>query len=154
MISIDNIYTSLEYQQTHDRIKDPDEIFLDILNEEYEKSEAKYTQELVFDHEPQTIENFCLKKEYSNIGDEIRPWVLDTLIEMFEGWEKFQPKYTKAILSCAIGIGKSYLAGLSTAYLAHLLFCLKNPQKYFGLGRGSKILTQILGLDMIYLVGL
>jgi hypothetical protein len=61
------------------------------------------------------------------------PSVKQDLVDLFTG------DYDEAVFDEAIGSGKSYKASGITAYFLYSLACLKNPQAYFGLARGSQI---------------
>lgn len=79
------------------------------------------------------VDEFIESPEYMNSALECWPSVKQDLVDLFSG------NYDEAVFDEAIGSGKSYKASNITAYYAYSLLCLKNPQAYFGLARGSQI---------------
>ena len=61
----------------------------------------------------------------------------DTLKEIFP-IPMFSPYY-EVILSACIGAGKSTVSTIGMLYDIHKLFCLKNPQEYYGLTQNTTI---------------
>lgn len=86
-----------------------------------------------YEHRVVGIREFIDSPEYLNCGRECWPSIKDDLEELFKG------NYTEAVFCQAIGSGKSYASSIIIAYLAYRLLCLKDPQSYFGLARGSHI---------------
>lgn len=79
------------------------------------------------------VDEFIDSPEYMNSSRECWPSVKQDLVDLFTG------DYDEAVFDEAIGSGKSYKASGITAYFLYSLACLKNPQAYFGLARGSQI---------------
>ena len=73
-------------------------------------------------------------KEYLDSKNVLYPKVLDCLVEMNNG------NYQEAVLTGAIGTGKSTLALYTTAYQLYLLASYSNPHGEFGLDPSSEIL--------------
>lgn len=71
----------------------------------------------------------------------VRPGVMDALIETFG--EKVNPysisNKRKALLTGAIGIGKSTYAAIALSYMVHWIKCLKNPKEFYDLSEDSVI---------------
>lgn len=86
-----------------------------------------------FEHKPATVREFIVRPEYLGLEDEAYPAIIDVLEELFAG------DYNEAALCWGIGAGKTYAASLAILYLLHRTLCLKNPQRYYGLGAGSMI---------------
>ena len=61
----------------------------------------------------------------------------DTLKQIYPS-RMFSPYY-EVILSAAIGAGKSTVSTIGMLYDIHKLFCLKNPQEYYGLTQNTTI---------------
>lgn len=93
-----------------------------------------------FEEKPANITEF-LGPGYLDIIQGIRPGVLQALIDIF-GEEVQTNKiadYERAMVTGAIGIGKSTLASIALPYMVHWVLCLRNPQEFFGLLPGSRI---------------
>lgn len=93
-----------------------------------------------FSERPATIAEF-LGVGYLDIESEVRPAIRDALVDMF-GQEVSGDRIARlplAIITGAIGIGKTTIASIILAYMVHWVSCLRNPQKYFNLLPGSRI---------------
>lgn len=93
-----------------------------------------------FRERPATIAEF-LGVGYLDIESEVRPAIRDALIDMF-GEEVSGDRIAilpLAIITGAIGIGKTTCASIILTYMVHWVSCLWNPQKYFNLLPGSRI---------------
>ncbi|HEY6019352.1 MAG TPA: hypothetical protein VIY48_05435 [Candidatus Paceibacterota bacterium] len=93
-----------------------------------------------FDEKPASIKEF-LGEDYLNIEALIRPGILQALMDIF-GEEVNSDRiahYEDAMVTGAIGIGKTTVASIALPYMAHWVLCLKNPQAYFNLLPGSRI---------------
>ena len=71
--------------------------------------------------------------ELLGMADEVYPKIKDEVARMCSG------SYVEAVLSGGIGIGKTTLALIATAYSLYELSCLKQPHKEFGLAQSSEI---------------
>ena len=106
-----------------------------------EIAEAKWLlQNPQFAERPATIREF-IGPDYLNIEDTVRPGVLDALVEIFGNhidreWISLK---RRAVMTGGIGIGKTTFASIALPYMVHWVFCLKDPQEYFGLMSGSRI---------------
>lgn len=93
-----------------------------------------------FEQRPATIREF-LTSDYLNIEGKVRPGVLKALLDIF-GTE-IDPEWIsvkrKAVMTGGIGIGKTTFASIVLPYMVHWVFCLRDPQGYFGLMSGSRI---------------
>lgn len=93
-----------------------------------------------FQEKPATILEF-LGSDYLNIEAGVRPGIKNALLEVF-GHEVQTRKiavYQKAMLTGAIGIGKSTFAAIALPYMVHWVLCLRDPQEFFNLLPGSRI---------------
>lgn len=94
-----------------------------------------------FSERPATIKEF-LGERYLNIYDKVRPGVRGALVDIF-GKEvdptRISADYERAMLTGAIGIGKTTFASIALPYMAHWVLCLSDPQEFFGLLPGSRI---------------
>lgn len=93
-----------------------------------------------FAERPASIMEF-LQARYLNIYEGIRPGLKKSLVDIFG--EEVNPyslaKYEEAMMTGAIGIGKTTFASIVLPYMAHWVLCLKDPQKFFNLLPGSRI---------------
>src|SRR6478735_239015 len=93
-----------------------------------------------FEERPATIDEF-LGPGYLNIYSMVRPGLREALIEIFgtaTNAHRMSP-FERAMVTGAIGIGKTTFASIALPYMAHWVLCLRNPQDYFELMPGSKI---------------
>ena len=86
-----------------------------------------------YEEQPAPIRRFIEAPEYLGLKDEAYPEIVDTLEAIFEGG------YQEAALCWGIGAGKSYAASLAITYMLHRTLCLREPQRFYGLGTGSTI---------------
>jgi hypothetical protein len=93
-----------------------------------------------FEERPPSIIDFC-GPEYLNIRKHLRKRIAAELVEIF-GTE-FTPghiaKYSEALITGGIGIGKTTVASVVLTYMACCTLCLKDPQDYYDLLPGSAI---------------
>lgn len=93
-----------------------------------------------FEERPPSITEF-LGTGYLDILEAIRPRILEELQAIFG------PEYTtgqlanvsEALITGAIGIGKTTIASIVLSYLVCCTLCLKDPQGYYDLIKGSTI---------------
>jgi hypothetical protein len=102
--------------------------------------------EVDYDRKPVSISEFLTGKEYlgmdilRNEDDEARTsgifecWY-DTLCELFDP----RNKYHELVVAAAIGTGKTSMASLGMVYKLYQMSCLTNPQSFYGLLPGHKI---------------
>ncbi len=79
------------------------------------------------------VRTFIDSPKYLNGERECWPSIKDDLEELFNG------KYTEAVFCEAIGAGKSYKSSVIITYMTYRALCLKDPQRHFGLAKGSPI---------------
>jgi hypothetical protein len=79
------------------------------------------------------IRTFIDSEEYLNCGKECWDSLKDDLEALFIG------DYTEAVLCQAIGSGKSFAASIITSYQVYRILCLRDPQSFFKLAKGSQI---------------
>jgi hypothetical protein len=93
-----------------------------------------------FEERPASMAEF-LGPDYLNIEKGVRPGLRKVLIDIFG--EESNPyslaKYGEAMMTGAIGVGKTTFASIALPYMAHWVLCLKNPQEFFNLLPGSRI---------------
>ncbi len=82
-----------------------------------------------------TIEQFIDHPYYLGLGQQCCQAVRDTLTALFSP----DAHYREAALLWGIGAGKSFLTSVANAYIAYRVLCLRDPQEYYGLARGSTI---------------
>ena len=93
-----------------------------------------------FKERPASLREF-LGPGYLELEKYVRPAVADVLVDiMGEEVYAWNPtRYTKAIFTGGIGIGKTTVAAIVLTYLVHWTLCLKDPQDFFELMPGSRI---------------
>ena len=88
---------------------------------------------------PVDIDTFIESDEYAgwftSNGKKIFPYWRDKLRDIFDESKNF----SEIVLGGSIGCGKSTIAVIGLAYTLYWLMCLKDPNPYFGLGRGDTI---------------
>lgn len=128
----------------------------EIAHRQREKLKAEYEwlrqpEHRHFKERPATVMEF-LGPDYLDTGGLvsegglIRDAVAEALSEIL-GEETQIDKPTKfelAIITGAIGIGKSTIGAITLCYLCHWLLCLKDPQGFLGLLKGSKIAVMMM----------
>lgn len=93
-----------------------------------------------FEQRPASITEF-LGPDYLNIEKLVRPGLKEALVAIF-GEEVNGDRialFERAMLTGAIGIGKTTFASIALPYMAHWVLCLRDPQAYFELLPGSRI---------------
>jgi hypothetical protein len=93
-----------------------------------------------FKERPATLDEF-LGADYLNVEEYVRGRVREELIEIIgEDVLSDRPtKFSLAIITGGIGIGKTFIASIVLPYLVHWVLCLKDPQHFFKLAPGSRI---------------
>lgn len=82
---------------------------------------------------PVDIQTFVESPEFLDRKGVLYPAVMEALRELNSG------KYVEAVLTGAIGTGKSTVALFTTAYQLYMLSCLRDPHRLFGLDPASEI---------------
>jgi hypothetical protein len=93
-----------------------------------------------FEQRPASIEEF-LGEGFLDIEAKVRPGIRKALVDIF-GTEPQGDRIAvveEAMLTGAIGIGKTTFASIAIPYMVHWVLCLKDPQDYFELLPGSRI---------------
>ena len=102
---------------------------------------------------PVDIETFIRSERFLAFGDAIYPAVMDELRKLNSG------RYFEAVLTGAIGTGKTTIALLTIAYQLYVLSCLRDPHAFFKLDPGSEIVfalqsvTAQVAKDVAYRIG-
>ncbi len=93
-----------------------------------------------FEERPATFREF-IGSEYLDIERYLRKRILLELEEILGTEINIDriAKYSEALVTGAIGIGKTTIASVVLPYLAHWALCLKDPQDFYGLMPGSRI---------------
>lgn len=99
---------------------------LDDCSQLHQSSELYHTQ-------PVSAREFVESPAMLNCKGTLYPRVLDELEEMCSG------KYVEAVLTGAIGTGKTTLALYCQAYQLYLLSCYRDPHGMFGMDKASEI---------------
>lgn len=98
-----------------------------------------------FEQRPASIVEF-LGPDYLNVADKVRPGIRKALIKVFGS--AVSPyvisQARRAMLTGAIGIGKTTVASIVIPYMVHWVSCLKNPQDYFNFMDGSRIAFMLM----------
>ena len=99
---------------------------------------------------PVDVQTFVESPDFLDRRGVLYPAVMEELRELNSG------KYVEAVLTGAIGTGKSTIAVFTTAYQLYVLSCLKDPHGLFGLDPSSEIvfafqsLTKVLAKSVDY----
>ena len=132
-----------------------------ILSDVAEGGESELLNEIWmadYDEMPVDIVTFITDKDY--LGESLMDdagnllvysyWV-ETLKKVFAN----DSEVMEVAFSGAIGLGKSTIATIGMAYILHQLLCLKNPESYYRLTKGSKVAIALfnISLDQGYGVG-
>ena len=98
-------------------------------------------QRPAFKERPATIDEF-LGPKYLNIEDKVRPGIRLALKDIFGHGVPNGKRISQveaAMVTGAIGIGKTTLASIALPYMVHWVLCLKDPQDFYELLPGSRI---------------
>ncbi len=93
-----------------------------------------------FEQKPASIAEF-LREDYLDIDSKVRPGLKEALVDIF-GEEVNGSRianFEEAMVTGAIGIGKTTFASIALPYMAHWVLCLRDPQDFFDLLPGSRI---------------
>ncbi len=83
---------------------------------------------------PVTVRTFIEDKDYLDMKGEVYPAIMEEIEELNSG------KYIEAILTGAIGTGKTTIALITQAYQLYQLSCYANPHALYNLAKSSEIL--------------
>lgn len=73
-------------------------------------------------------------------GSSLWPRLVDDMIEMFEG------QYNEVALGGSFGWGKTFWATTAMSYVLYQMSCLREPQKAYGIDKGSHIYLAMLSV--------
>lgn len=136
-------YLETEYDdsinESWDNLDDDEKIFVqslwdqdDLINE---------IQFMEYKDIPVNMETFLLDPYYFGIvGKTLFPAWIDDLIELFTG------EYHEAIITGALGTGKTTMAQVAIIRMLYEASCLKNPQVSYGIMDGSPIVFANIGV--------
>jgi hypothetical protein len=104
-----------------------------------------------YEERPVDIETFVNNTEYlglkftivGNRGFGCRPRILKVLKDIFDDGKK----YEEFVLNCGIGWGKDFTSSIVLCYQLYRLACLKDPQSFFGLSKGSSIHLMLMSIN-------
>lgn len=93
-----------------------------------------------FHERPATLSEF-LGPEYLNLESTVRKRIREELVAIVgDDVDATRPtKYSLAMITGGIGIGKTTVASIVLPYLVHWCLCLNNPQEFFDLMPGTRI---------------
>lgn len=99
-----------------------------------DKEDFEIFNNSLYSREMVDMETFLTDEYYlGHIGATLYPCWKDDLIELFEG------NYNEAVISGAIGIGKNVFSTVAVARMVYEMSCIRDPQRLFGLEKGSEI---------------
>jgi len=104
-----------------------------------------------YEERPVDVETFVNHPQYlglnftvkGNKGYGCRPRILSRLKEIFDPVKD----YEEFVLACGIGWGKDFTSSIVLSYQLYRLACLKDPQTFFGLSRGSAIHLMLMSIN-------
>lgn len=134
------------YERSIDTLNEEEAKHVLLVLKEYQttgySSYDKYLWSQDYIEAPVSFEVFIEDKSYlGKVGASIYPkWKEDMSLLLHPN-----SRYIEWILSGAIGIGKSTVANVATAYKLYRLLCLKTPVEYYGL-MGDGLTTLAIGL--------
>lgn len=93
-----------------------------------------------FQERPATIMEF-IGPGYLDIDEMVRPGIKEALLDIFGDDVNSNniARVVRAMITGAIGIGKTTIASIILPYMVHWVLCLRDPQKFFELLPGSRI---------------
>lgn len=128
---------------------------LSILDDFIQTGSSDKFQALIdkdFEEIPVDIETFIKDPEYlggSYVNEQgkciIYPFWIDKFKELFRDGKT---NFNEVILTGAIGLGKTTIAVVGTAYTIYKLMCLKNPQQYYEQKPNSKIYVAFFNITL------
>jgi hypothetical protein len=126
---------------------DPDEVAaimeyvrnLDVIGEDYEKtlSSLEYTSQ------PVDIETFLTNDYFfGRLGIQVFPKLIDDLFELFSG------EYYEALVTGAIGWGKTTIVDIAELYSLYQTSLLRSPQKTYGQMETTSIVMAFISITL------
>lgn len=105
-----------------------------------------------FEEIPVDIETFITDPQYlggSYVNEQGKCIIYPFWIEKFkELFKDGKTNFNEVILTGAIGLGKTTVAVVGTAYIIYKLMCLKNPQQYYEQKPNSKIYVAFFNITL------
>ena len=92
---------------------------------------------------PVDVQTFVESPDFLNCRSKLYPAVMDQLRDLNSG------RYDEAVLTGAIGTGKTTIALFTTAYQLYVLSCLKDPHSLFNLDPSSEIVFAFQSLNKV-----
>lgn len=135
MLSDNRILTLMD--ELAGSLSDDDVQFLVHLLQQNRGQELEVLQDLMnytYDHNPVGMREFIESPDYLGMKGQVFPVLLEDLEELFDS-----RVFNEAVLTGAIGWGKSTFAELALVRMVYEVACLKNPQKMYGLADNSVI---------------
>lgn len=132
-------------------LKEKTKIFLETASKE-QLAEIKWLLENPsFEERPVDIETFVNNKNYLGLkfnitggrGNGCRPRILERLKEVFDA----DQLYEEFIFMCGIGWGKDFASSIVLTYQTYRLMCLKDPQSFYGLSKGTTIHLMLMSIN-------
>lgn len=105
--------------------------------------EVEVLQDLMgytYKHTPVGVRKFIEDPYFLGLEGQVFPTLLDDIEELFEG------DFVEAVLTGAIGWGKSTFAEIAQCRMLYEISCLRDPQRVYGLMRGSVIVLLNVGV--------
>lgn len=104
-----------------------------------------------YQERPVDIKTFVNHPQYLGLGFIIkgnkgygcRPRILKRLEAIFDP----RKAYEEFVLACGIGWGKDFTSSIVLSYQLYRLACLKDPQNFFGLSKGSAIHLMLMSIN-------
>lgn len=137
------IVTQLD-ELTRGFTQDDIELLKQILKEN-KGNELTVLQDLMgytYNRVPVGVRQFIEDPYYLGLEGQVFPRLMADLEELFEG------DYVEAVLTGAIGWGKSTFAEIAICRMLYEVSCLKDPQRVYGLMRGSVIALLNVGINL------
>ncbi|MFA5724582.1 MAG: hypothetical protein WC979_10090 [Candidatus Pacearchaeota archaeon] len=90
------------------------------------------------------MKEFLENPNFTDPQDAPRPYNKQLLIDIFDSGSNFDEfenlgKYEEILYIAGIGSGKSFCSSMAIVYTVYRLLCLRNPQEYFHMAKGTKI---------------
>jgi hypothetical protein len=93
---------------------------------------------------PPSIQEFLTDKWIGPTAESLHVHVKETL----EDFWAFRSPYRHLVLGAAIGTGKSTCATIHNLYVSVILYLMRNPKKFFGLGASRSIIQAFISFSM------
>ena len=132
-------------------LRENSEKFLETATKEQLENLKWLIENPAFEERPVDIVTFVEHPEYlglkyiitGNKGYGCRPRLLEKLQAIFDADEQ----YEEFVLMCGIGWGKDFASSIVLTYQTYRLQCLKDPQNFYGLSKGSTIHLMLMSIN-------